>query len=258
MKATVVVHRVAPAAAAHVETLVAGIQHAADQGSDLVMFSEVATTGSINTDQPHEDRGLGVAIPGPVVGRLQDCAAQHRIHVALGLFERDGNRLFDTALLIDRAGAIRLTYRRITSGWHHPRADPNFYAEGTTLTASETDFGSVCFLICGDLFDDALVDRVHRLHPDYLLVPFARSFAGGGHSQDQWDRAEHDAYAKQVKRAGSTTLLVNYLDAEYFGGAFAFSRAGHLLACVPLGRAEALTFAVPREQRPQHGAAAHT
>ena len=245
MKASLVVHHVTASIEDNLGLILSSIDQASRRGSDLVMFSETAITGLINDDVPKHDVRLGTALPGAQVDLVCQHAKANNINAALGIFEVDDNRLFDTALFIDRDGHIGLKYRRISAGWHHPRADSTFYGHGSVVEAYRSDIGKVCFLICGDLFDDQLVERVQRQKPDLLLVPFARAFAGGGHSQERWEREELAEYLSRVQRAGVRTLLTNYLDDEYFGGAFHVAQNGRLVDSLPLGRDGMLTVALP-------------
>lgn len=241
MKASLVVHRVTASIEDNLGLILSSVDEASRQGSDLVMFSEAALTGLVNDDVPEHDVLLGTALHGAQVELVRQHAKADNINVALGIFEVEENRLFDTALFIDRAGRIALKYRRISAGWHHPRADSTFYGHGSAVEAYLSDIGKVCFLICGDLFDDELVERVQRQRPDLLLVPFARAFAGGGHSQERWEQEELAEYLSRVQRAGVRTLLTNYLDDEYFGGAFHVAPNGRLVDSLPLGRDGMLT-----------------
>ena len=241
MKASLVVHRVTPSIEDNLGLILSSIDQASRRGSDLVMFSETALTGLINDDVPEHDVRLGTALPGAQVDLVCQHAKANNINVALGIFEVDDSRLFDTALFIGRDGHIGLKYRRISAGWHHPRADSTFYGHGSAVEAYRSDIGKVCFLICGDLFDDELVERVQRQRPDLLLVPFARAFEGGGHSQDRWENEELRQYLSRVQRAGVKTLLTNYLDDDYFGGAFYVAANGRLVNSLPLGQKGMLT-----------------
>lgn len=209
---------------------------AARARADLVLFAEAAFTGLANDDDPAHDLPLGTTTRGAPVAQLRREAERLGLHTAFGFLERSRRRLYDAALLLDRGGRTALHYRRITPGWHGPGADPRVYAPGRRLAVQETAFGRTAFLICGDLFDDSLVDRLRALGPDLLLVPFARSFPEGGREQRRWRRDERPAYLARAARVGATTLLVNYLDEDCFGGATLAGPDGRLLAELPLGR----------------------
>jgi N-carbamoylputrescine amidase len=242
MKVALVVHRVLTDASATMAGMLRMASEAADAGAGLVVFGEAALTGLAKSDNPARDLALGQPIPGPVTGWLSALARERGVWLGAGLLEREGNRLYDSAVLLGPEGGIALKYRRIHPGWHGPEADPTVYNHGSQLNTVDTPLGRFAFLICGDLFDDGLVRRVGAHAPDWLLFPFARSFDDGSCSQERWEREEVPVYVERVRLAGVTTLMANYLgdrglDDDSFGGAMVVSAQGQVLASYPLGRA---------------------
>ena len=240
MKAALVVNRVLPDIDANLAAILNMANEAADAGTDLVVFPEAALTGLINNDEPSHDLPLGQVIPGPVTDVLARLTRERRIWLAIGLLEREGDRLYDSAVLLTPDGGIGLKYRRIQPQWHGRHADPSVYCQGTELPKVETQLGTFAFLICGDLFDDDLIQRVCNLRPDWLLFPFARRFRDRSYDQEQWDREEKPEYAQRVKLAGITTLMTNYVaDRDFsgsFGGAMVVSSDGTVMDSFPLGK----------------------
>jgi N-carbamoylputrescine amidase len=214
---------------------------AADAQAELVLFPEAAATGLINDDDPEHDLPLGQTIPGPVTDRLGLVAERRGIHIAVGILERSGGALYDSAVLLGPDGWVILTYRRIQPQWHGRDADPAVYRQGNAMEAARTRLGSLAFLICGDLFDDAIVARMREIAPSYVLFPFARCFSDGSFDQSAWDREEEPEYVARAALLGCATLMVNELgdprlhDCPAFGGAWAVSAKGEVLARWPLG-----------------------
>jgi len=243
MRAALIVNRVGPDSSQNLADVLRLAAQAADRGAELLLFPEAALTGLINDDDPVHDLPLGRPIPGPVTVLLGNLARARRVWLAIGLLERDGDRLYDSALLLSPQGTVALQYRRIQPQWHGCGADPSVYGQGTDLAGTETPWGTVLFLICGDLFDDGIVARARSLQPRWLLFPFARGAAGGGRDQQRWDRDEMPSYLEQVRRVGAAALMVNYLagddlpDDASFGGAWAVHAHGSIAASLPLGRA---------------------
>lgn len=132
-----------------------------------------------------------------------------------------------------------MKYRRNQPQWHGAHADPNIYCQGNQIGKADTPFGAVSFLICGDLFNDDICNRVKSLKPDLLLFPFARCFSRPGREQERWNQDELPAYRQWIAMVGVPTLMVNYLGAgvagdNSFGGAFLVTGQGALQASVPL------------------------
>jgi len=234
MKVAIVSHRITDSLEGNLSKMESFIQQAVDSKANLILFSETATTGLANKDNPVHDILLGEEIPGKISKRFCQLAKENKIHIAFGLFEREEGKLFDTAILINNAGEIAIKYRRISKGWHWPNSDPNVYVDGCSLTSATLDIGKVCFLLCGDLFEEDLVQRVHDLHPDYLLFPFARTVEGSGTFQEIWDRDDLPGYKEQVKKIGATTFMAGYIYEEFIGGAMAINKSGEIIDALPL------------------------
>lgn len=241
MRAALVVNRVTADAAANLAAIRAAVQEAAAAGADLAVFPEAAVTGLINDDDPVHDLPLGQPIAGDLTATLGAMAREAGLWLAIGLLERAGDRLYDSAVLLRPTGEIALHYRRIQPRWHGSRADPAVYSEGTEVAKVDTPLGSIAFAICGDLWDDAIAARLRALQPDWLLYLSARCFDDGSYDQQRWDLCERPEYLARFRLTGCTVLMANYLaDRELmggsFGGALAVAPDGTVLADYPLGQ----------------------
>ena len=209
---------------------------AAGRGAGLVLFPEAALTGFVHRGDPAYDRQLAIPVPGVATDRLAALARACSMHLAIGVLERAGAALYDTALLFGPDGRILLKYRRINPCWHTREADPAVYRQGRALPVARTALGRVAFLICGDITDDALLARIRALRPNWLLLPIARGFDEDVHDEQDWVEQEVGNYGEKVARAGAVTLLVNYMgDMDgFYGGAVAYRADGSVLAMRPL------------------------
>ncbi|NQT18259.1 MAG: carbon-nitrogen hydrolase family protein [Planctomycetes bacterium] len=241
MKAALATFLVLADRAANLAAMMKMTNEAADDGADLILFPEAAATGLVNDDHPEHDLPLGEAIPGSITNRLAAVARRRSIYLGTGILEREGNCLYDSAVLLDPNGDLVLKYRRIQPQWHGRDANPEVYRQGDELGSASTTFGNVAFLICGDLWDDSIVARLREIAPDYVLFPFSRNFGDGSFDQERWDREEESDYAAKAALLGATTFMVNGLEdrslTEYpsFGGALAVSAEGKPLCRWPLG-----------------------
>lgn len=163
--------------------------------------------------------------------------------VSIGLLERDGSRLFDSAVVISPAGRIEAKYRRISPRWHWPASDPAVFCEGDTIHAVDTPFGRMTTLICGDLFDEnGQLQRVRDVSPDFLAYPLACR------GSDWWKDECMREYSSQVSTLQIPVFLVNYIaddNDEHCGadgGAAVFSPDGSILASLPPGQESILYY----------------
>jgi beta-ureidopropionase len=89
-------------------------------------------------------------VPGPVTERLATWARKHSSYVILGLKSRKGNKVHNSAILIDRLGQIIGQYDKI-----HPTEEEikNGTTPGDDVGPSlfKTDFGTIGVQICFDV-----------------------------------------------------------------------------------------------------------
>lgn len=247
MRVSLCVNKVTSDREANREELFSLIRQSANAGADLVVFPEAVLTGLINIDEPSHDYGLGEEIPGPLTIEISNLVTDLGLWFAGGIIERDGTHLYDSAVLINPKGVLVHKYRRIDPCWHSAKADPLIYREGSDVSSVNTPFGKVAFLICGDLFNKVVVEQFANLRPDLLIYPFARCFSDDVDEQETWDRVEQATYQQQIKKIGSTTLMVNYVAEKEllgggFGGAFVINTQGDVISSFPLRKTGFLLY----------------
>jgi len=77
--------------------------------ADIAVFPESSILGWENPDA-HD---LAAPIPGADSGRISDLARRYGVMIAIGLDEKDGDRLYDSPILVDQSGALRWKHRKI-------------------------------------------------------------------------------------------------------------------------------------------------
>lgn len=106
---------------ANAETVCRLIDEAADQGSRLVCFPELALTkyfGHWNTRNYHD---LFDTVPGPLTDRIRAKARERGIAVVLPIGEHDRVAYYNTAFVFDETGHLVGKYRKM----HIPGSFPN-------------------------------------------------------------------------------------------------------------------------------------
>lgn len=143
------------------------IATAAKQEADIACFPETAILGWVNPDA-HE---LADPIPGETTNRLAALAKEHNIMIAIGLCEKEGEALYDTAVLIGSDGEILLKHRKcnVLSELMDPPYTPG---KPEDVRVVETPLGRIGMLICADTFQDQLVSSLRAQSPDLILVPY--------------------------------------------------------------------------------------
>lgn len=209
------------------------LRQAAGEGADIACFPEAILLGWVN-DEAHR---RACAIPGPDTERLAGLARQYGIWICAGICEKSGTRLYDSAVLIDDAGEIRLRHRKInilTELMTPP------YTPGEEVAAVETPFGRLGVLICADTFREDILDRMAMLRCDLLLVPY-----GWAAPEDKWpDHAEalRDVVSHAAVRTGAAVVGVNLVGTITKGPWAGQVYGGQSVAC-DKGGAALLTLA---------------
>ncbi|MDP8242920.1 MAG: carbon-nitrogen hydrolase family protein [Candidatus Hinthialibacter antarcticus] len=167
------------------------IQEAKASNAEIICFPETAILGWVNSDA-HE---RAFPIPGDDSNRLCQLAKHYSIYICIGLAEKNGADLHDSAILIDDQGSILLKHRKmnILSELMTPSYQP-----GTDIKVVDTKFGRIGLLICADSFIEENLQRMAKLKPNLVLVPY-----GWAAPEDKWPR-HGEELEKTVSRAALT------------------------------------------------------
>ena len=114
-----------------------------------------------------------VDVPGPVVDRLVEACAEHRLHCAVGVNERESERpgsLYNTLLVLGPEGLL-LKHRKLMPT-HHERLFHGF-GRGDDLHVADTPLGRVGGLICWENRMPLARYAVYRGGPQIWVAPTA-------------------------------------------------------------------------------------
>lgn len=135
------------------------VRRAAGDGARLVAFAELA----FEPFYPQEPAAGDVLqraepIPGPTTARFQELAAELGVVLVLNLFERDGQRSFDSSPVIDSDGALLGVTRMVHITDYPCFHEQGYYAPGDRgAPVYQTAVGRVGVAICYD-----------RHYPEYM------------------------------------------------------------------------------------------
>jgi len=116
-------------------------------------------------------RKLAREIPGETSNRLCQAARDNRIMVVAGLTERDSNRIYNAAILVDKTGKILIKHRKI----NELTIAQNLYSIGNMLSVAETRLGTIGVNICADNFTNSLAigHVLARMGAHFVFSPSA-------------------------------------------------------------------------------------
>ncbi len=145
------------------------IERASAARCDVIVLPECLDAGWLDRSASRNAE----PIPGPRVERLAAAARRHGVFVAAGLTERDGDRLFNAAVLLGPDGRLLLGHRKINELRFGPPHD--LYSAGNMLGVVRTEIGCIGLNICADNFRSSLVlgHTLGHMGANLLLSPCA-------------------------------------------------------------------------------------
>src|SRR4051794_33842659 len=86
-------------------SILEGIERAADAGARLVVFPECALSGYV-FDSAAAAAPSAETVPGPTSEAVAEACRKHDIHAIVGLLERDGDTIYNSAFIAGPQGLI--------------------------------------------------------------------------------------------------------------------------------------------------------
>jgi beta-ureidopropionase len=221
---------------ANVRRGLAAVREAAAAGAGLVAFAELAFDRFF-PQRPAEGRPLALAepIPGPTTERFARLAAELGVVVVLNLYERDGERGFDSSPVIDADGRLLGVTRML-----HIADMPCFHEQGYYTPGDrgapvyDTAAGRVGIAICYDRHYPEVMRSLGLQGADLVIIPQAGA-AG------EWPEGLFEAEVRVAAfQNGYCAALVNRVGrepvVEFAGESFAVDASGTIVARAPAGR----------------------
>jgi predicted amidohydrolase len=205
---------------------VAACEELIRRGADLVVLPELISSG-YGTDG---DRLLAAAEPidGPTTRAWAELCARSGSLIAGGICERDGDALYNSAVLVGPGGPL-LHYRKL----HLFAVEKHTFRAGDLgLPVAETELGVIGLCVCYDLRFVETLRALALQGAELVAVPTAWL---PGFDRESWDA---DGYAPQARAA----LLQANLDQTFVACASQAGDNGELrllgssLLCDPYGK----------------------
>jgi predicted amidohydrolase len=121
------------------------ISQAASQGAQVAVLPEAMPLGW--TDPSARSQADEIPL-GESCRCLQEAARHDGLYVCSGLVEKDGNQIFNAAVLIDPTGTLILHHRKL----NELEIARGLYAQGDRLQVAHTPLGTFGVMICSDAF----------------------------------------------------------------------------------------------------------
>ncbi|MEO0508426.1 MAG: Nit6803 family nitrilase [Verrucomicrobiota bacterium] len=92
-----------------------------------------------------------VVVPGPLVNQLKQVALEYEMVLCIGVNEKEGESLYNTQLIIDSDGELKLKRRKITPTYHERMVWGR--GDGSGLKAVDTAVGRIGALACWEHYN---------------------------------------------------------------------------------------------------------
>lgn len=160
---------------ANVAAVYAMLDEAVLNACDVVAFPECCLAGWLSPAAS----ACGELIPGSFSRQLSAFASTHHISIAIGLEEQTkGGSLYNSAVLIDASGTIRLHHRKI----NELEIAQELYSKGTSLNVIEFGKRNVGLSICADSWRPEVTDALWLMGARVIFSPSAWAVEPGGES----------------------------------------------------------------------------
>ena len=127
------------------DTVIARIRDAAANGAKLVVFPECMNNGYVWRDRAHSCAGSD-KIPGEFTESIGKICKELSVHVAIGMSEKEGEKVYNSAVLIGPNGLIGKYQKNFLFDF-----DPLYFTFGTTgYPVFDTPLGRIGMFICAD------------------------------------------------------------------------------------------------------------
>ncbi len=215
---------------ANVRKGLARAKAAAEQGAQIIAFAELAFH-PFYPQVPATEASLQKAEPvdGETVAAFQKLAAEFKVVIVLNIFERDGDKTYDTSPVIDADGRLLGTTRMIHITEYEGFHEQGYYTPGDhDAPVYDTAHGRIGVAICYD-----------RHYPEYMRVMALRGaeivFVPQAGAVGEWPEGLYEAEMRVAAfQNGYFTALVNRVGQEekltFAGESFVCNPGGTVIA----------------------------
>lgn len=214
---------------ANVANGVATIRRCVDStGAELVVLPESASTGFTPGISAEELWRLIDTVPGEVTEPIVRVAAELKVHVVFGTYERgeEVGTVHNTAVLVGADGTVRATYRKTHLFCGEDSRDGGWVTPGDAAVVADTELGAIGMMICfdGDYPELARVMAVRGA--EVIVRPSALL-----RSADIWELTNRArAYDNHVFVVGANATGTDPAGVHYFGNSMIVTPIGEVVA----------------------------
>lgn len=209
---------------------------AAENGAQLICYAELGFSYFLPQNPAgQEDIDRAEPIPGPTTDIFTKLAEEYKVVTVLNLFERDGDKTYDSSPVIDSNGEILGTIRMV-----HIMDGMGFYEKGYYSPGNSRDFvyntaiGKVGVAVCYDRHFPEYMRNLALNGAEIVLIPQAGA-------QGEWPEGMFEAEIRVAAfQNGYFAALTNRVGKEdnliFAGESFVVDPEGNIIARAPKGK----------------------
>jgi len=215
------------------ENLQRGIQaarEAAESGANIICFAELAFEPFYpQYKDAQEFLHHAELIPGPITEAFSEIAAEFESIIVLNLFERDGNKTYDSSPVINTDGSILGVTRMIHITDYECFHEQQYYIPGDHgAPVYDTPFGKIGIAICYDRHYPEYMRALALEGAEIVFIPQAGAVG-------EWPEGLYEAEIRTAAfQNGYFAALCNRVGKEpkltFAGGSFVSNPSGYILA----------------------------
>jgi len=148
--------KVRPQSMAHFNKLLKLFEEAGEKGADIVCGPEdMQNIGAyglhVDVNDPETDEilfmSLATPVPGPLTNQVAEIAKKYQMYIIAPLYEREGDKVYNTSVIFDRDGIIIGKHRKTVL----PVMETWLVTTGDKFPVFETDFGTIAIATCWEI-----------------------------------------------------------------------------------------------------------
>jgi predicted amidohydrolase len=206
------------------------MDRAAEAGARLIAFPELALLRFFPQWEQHAGaRDLAEPVPGPTTERIAAKAAERRLVTIFNLYERDGERFFDSSPVFDADGSLLGVTRMVHITEYACFHEQAYYDPGDRgAPVYETAVGRVGVAICYDRHYPEYMRALGVAGAEPVVIPQAGAL-------DEWPEGMYEAEVRTAAfQNGYFAALCNRVGQEerltFAGESFVAAPDGAILA----------------------------
>ncbi len=205
------------------------VEKAASKGANIICFPELAFT-PFYPEKPADNNHLELAeeIPGKTTEVFSELAKKLNVVIILNLYERVGDKAFDSSPVINADGTLLGITRMLHITDYECFYEKSYYSPGDTgVKVYDTNFGKVGVAICYDRHYPEYMRALALKGAEIVFIPQAGAVGewpeGIYEAEVQTAAFQNGYFAALCNRIGSEGCL------EFAGGSFICNPEGKII-----------------------------